>query len=128
MDSDEDGVALEAAELFGVEVGLGLLLELELDSELPTGTTFPPCTLPAELELEVPAAFDLYVARELPDAGGLITPAMPPWQCVGVTQKNHIGSVFWTVTWKTSALVMDPESNPELEPWQGVLKSPWTAV
>ena len=75
---------------------------LELEEAEPAATIFPPSALPAEEEEEVPAAAALYAARESPDAGGLTTPAMPPWQWVGVAQKNQMGSVFLTVTWKTS--------------------------
>lgn len=59
-DEDDVGVVVgvdEGVELGGVELGLGL--ELELEPELPTGTTAPPCTLPAELDEDVPAAFAL---------------------------------------------------------------------
>jgi hypothetical protein len=97
VEADAEGVDLA---LTGAAVELGTTLELE-ETE-PAATTFPPSALPAEEEEEVPAAAALYAARESPDAGGLTTPAMPPWQWVGVPQKNQMGSVFLTVTWKTS--------------------------
>ena len=81
---------------------------LELESSLPPppdpdfGFRTPPWTFPTEELDEVPAAADLYAARVLPDDGGLITPAMPAWQCDGVPQKNQIGSVLVTLTWKMS--------------------------
>jgi len=83
----DDGGGAGAEEVGGVlAVVPALELEPELELEPPTGTTTPPCTLPAEFDDEVPAALDLYVARESPDAGGLMTPAMPDWQCDGVEQ------------------------------------------
>ena len=97
VEADPEGVDLVLA---GAEVELETRLELE-DTE-PAATTFPPSALPAEEEEEVPAAAALYAARESPDAGGLTTPAMPPWQWVGVAQKNQIGLVSLTVTWKIS--------------------------
>lgn len=97
VEADTEGVDLA---LTGAAVELETTLELE-ETE-PAATTFPPSALPAEEEEEVPAAAALYAARESPDAGGLTTPAMPPWQWVGVPQKNQMGSVFLTVTWKTS--------------------------
>jgi len=110
-------------------VGAGAA-ELALET-LFAFTTVPPCTLPTELDEEVPAAADWYAAMVSPVAGGLTTPAMPPWQCVGVEQKYQIGSVLVTLTSKTSELLIEPESNPVLdrEPIEhGELKSPWTAV
>ncbi len=94
VEADPEGVDLVLA---GAVVELETTLELE-DTE-PAATTFPPCTLPVEEEEDVPAAAALYAARESPDAGGLTTPTMPPWQWVGVPQKNQ---VLLTVTWKTS--------------------------
>jgi hypothetical protein len=89
VEADAEGVDLVLA---GAVVELEMALELE-DTE-PAGTTFPPSALPAEEEEDVPAAAALYAARESPDAGGLTTPTMPPWQWVGVAQKNQMGSVF----------------------------------
>jgi len=86
----------------------------ELVTLLPTGATTPPCVFPDEV-VEVPCAALLYAARVSPEDGGLTTPAMPPWQWLGVPQKNHMGSVFWTVTRKTSELVTGPESKPVLD-------------
>lgn len=103
--AEVDGVEADPEGVDLVLAGVGVELEttlLELEESEPAATTFPPSALPVEEEEEVPAAAALYAARESPDAGGLTTPAMPPWQWVGVAQKNQMGSVFLTVTWKTS--------------------------
>jgi hypothetical protein len=102
--AEVDGVEADAEDVDLALAGVVVELEttLELEETEPAATTFPPDALPAEEEEEVPAAAALYAASESPDAGGLTTPAMPPWQWVGVPQKNQMGSVFLTVTWKTS--------------------------
>ena len=56
---------------------LALVLELELELEPPCGLRTPPCNFPADDEEDVPAALDLYEAKVLPEAGGLITPTIP---------------------------------------------------
>jgi len=82
----EEAAAEDEAE---VEVDGGLLedeLELELlepdpepepEPEPDCGLRTPPCNLPADDEEDVPAALDWYEDRELPEAGGLITPTIP---------------------------------------------------
>jgi hypothetical protein len=112
VEADPEGVDLALA-----DAAVELETTLELEETEPAATTFPPSALPAEEEEEVPAAAALYAARESPDVGGLTTPAMPPWQWVGVPQKNQMGSVFLTVTWKTS----DYQGVREL-----VIMSDWT--
>ena len=59
------------------ELALVLELELELELEPPCGLRTPPCNFPADDEEDVPAALDLYEAKVLPEAGGLITPTIP---------------------------------------------------
>jgi hypothetical protein len=59
------------------ELALVLELELELELEPPCGLRSPPCNFPADDEEDVPAALDLYEAKVLPEAGGLITPTIP---------------------------------------------------
>ncbi len=67
-------------------LGLGDELALALELKLPAGTTCPPWTLLAEVEVVVFAAADLYAASVSPEEGGLMTPAMPDWQWPGVEQ------------------------------------------
>ncbi len=78
---------LDFADADGVLVlGLGDELALALELKLPAGTTCPPWTLLAEVEVVVFAAADLYAASVSPEEGGLMTPAMPDWQWPGVEQ------------------------------------------
>jgi len=60
--------------------------------------------------------------------GGLTTPAIPPWQWVGLPQKNQMGFVSVTVTWKTepvpvAVFLTVPLSKPPLD-WHGLAKEP----
>jgi len=93
----------------------------------PTGSTFPPSTVPDEEEELVPAAADFKAVISLLVAGFTI-PTMPPWQWVGVAQKKKMGSRLVTVTWKISAAVTEPESNPPLLCEHGSVELPCTAV
>jgi len=76
-----------------VEVVLVLATELtdaddeDEEPDDPTGSTFPPSTVPDEEEELVPAAADFRAVISLLVAGFTI-PTMPPWQWVGVAQKK----------------------------------------
>jgi len=97
-------LADDEADALALALALALLLLLPLLwLRALIAMTWPPCMFAgAVLEL-VPCAADLYAARVLaPDDAWLTTMDMPPWQWPGVEQNNHMGSVLFTITWKTS--------------------------
>jgi hypothetical protein len=71
---------MSVAVLLGAELDAELI---EVELEFGFGTRAPPTPLAVTGVVEFPvfAAFAANLAKVLPDAGSLMTPTIPDWQC-----------------------------------------------
>jgi hypothetical protein len=85
LEGTEEAVGAEALELPGLPYTyVGELVDaepVEVELEFVFATTTPPPTVPGVVEFPVFAAFAANTAKVLPDAGSLMTPTIPDWQC-----------------------------------------------